>query len=132
MKITYMSTRTFQHLNNLKEPALIGPFCNMDWSIVFPQAKVTILPKLNSDHAPVHISMSGTAKMQSQSKFRFQAAWITHPVFKKVVQKVWNSNLNLSENSRKVADGLMQWNQDHFGHIEKRKKRIWARLEGIQ
>ena len=31
-----------------------------------------------------------------------------------------------------MATNLMQWNKEEFGHIEKRKKRLWARLEGIQ
>ena len=26
----------------------------------------------------------------------------------------------------------MQWNKEEFGHTEKRKERLWVRLEGIQ
>ena len=30
-----------------------------------------------------------------------------------------------------IANRLIDWNKEQFGHIEKRKKRLWARLAGI-
>ena len=31
----------------------------------------------------------------------------------------------------KIAEQLRQWNRQHFGHIEMRKRRLWARIAGV-
>ena len=90
----------------------------MNWSIAFPQAKVRILPKLTSDHAPILIKLSNP-KEYPKLTFRFQAAWLTHPGFRKCVHENWNSNLSLTQNNKSMAKNLMQWNKEEFGLIEK-------------
>ena len=44
----------------------------------------------------------------------------------------WDVSSPLTENNKFLATKLQQWYRDHFGLIEKQKKRLWARLAGIQ
>ena len=106
--------------------------CNTEWSLQFPHAKVTILPKLHSNHSPVHVLIYGDENIPQQHRFWFQAVWLTHPGFKKLIKDTWNNNVSLSENNRNLATRLVQWNKDCFGNILSRKRRLWARLAGIQ
>lgn len=64
--------------------------------------------------------------------FRFQAAWTSHPDFLNVVNNSWNDNGDIDDNLNNLKRKLMLWNKNNFGNIFARKKRLMARLEGIQ
>lgn len=66
------------------------------------------------------------------SGFKFQAAWITHPGFKKLIEDNWNHHETAIENTRKIVPILDKWNKEGFGNIFKRKNRLLARLNGVQ
>ena len=124
-KFTWMRGNTPEQFKGAR---LYRAICNMDWRTVFPQTKVTILPNLNSDHSPVKISMSSTTKMQFQSKFRFQAAWITHPGFKKVIQKVWRivgRSQKVICNGIRISLAIVRKGKNEYGRGWKGFKRLW-------
>ena len=105
---------------------------NTNWRIGFPDAEVNILPKINSDHSPMLISISGSRHYPNSKQFKFQVAWLLHQRFHNLVHTHWTKEISFTENNRVIANRLTDWNKEQFGHIEKRKKRLWARLAGIQ
>lgn len=64
--------------------------------------------------------------------FRFEAAWTTHSQFKDVVANAWESANSLHEATTSFRIAVLDWNSRIFGNIFHRKKRLIARLEGIQ
>lgn len=104
----------------------------IDWRELFPEAKVTHLPIIKSDHAPFLVELYGNKNVKTKSSFCFQAAWMTHSDFQKVIQHEWLYQQTLNINVSKVANSLSKWNYSTFGNIHRRKKKLIARIEGVQ
>ena len=85
--------------SSFQGPLLDRALCNLDCSACFSQAKVNILPKLNSDHSPVLILLNSNKEPSSHHGFKFQATWLTHPGFLTRIQEFWWSDLSLTENN---------------------------------
>ena len=64
--------------------------------------------------------------------FRFKAAWVSHNQFENVVKENWRSYIPLVPKLTKLATTLSAWNKEVFGNLFCRKRKIWARIEGIQ
>lgn len=64
--------------------------------------------------------------------FHFQAACIIHSDFKNIVNSNWNKGRSLKENNTTMASVLDEWNKNIFGNIHKNKRRLLARIDGIQ
>ena len=94
--------------------------------------KVFILPKLNSDHSLVLVRIANEKGSIYRYSFRYQAAWLTHSDFQNVISNNWNPQRPLTENISSMANTLSYWHKDCFGNIQQRKRRLWARLFGIQ
>ena len=52
--------------------------------------------------------------------------------FPEVVRKAWSGQNNLYSSISKFSRDASYWNWVHFGNIFAKKKRIMARLNGIQ
>lgn len=50
--------------------------CSLDWC--------------HSDNNPLLLRCGGLSQMRRSRHFRFEAAWITHPDYHKVVQNAWS------------------------------------------
>ncbi|XP_019168344.1 PREDICTED: uncharacterized protein LOC109164047 [Ipomoea nil] len=119
--------------DSFKGARLDRVLCNVDWRLRFPDATVQHLPIVQSDHSPLFLNTAPIVpKRIYPRRFRFNAAWITHPDFRKMVQINWDVNKDVFENKSLLAENLDSWNRDTFGNIFHRKKRVLARLEGIQ
>lgn len=58
---------------------------------------------------------------------------LTHDEFSEFVSKTWTtSDGNFFEKSKCLSKAIMQWNFDVFGNIFTRKRRLLARIGGIQ
>ncbi|KAF2316212.1 hypothetical protein GH714_041553 [Hevea brasiliensis] len=68
----------------------------------------------------------------SSSPFQFQAAWLSHPSFLKVVQSVWRGHHSFVKGLGSLQTTLKSWNQNVFSNIYQRMHRLLARLKGIQ
>ncbi|KAA3472035.1 reverse transcriptase [Gossypium australe] len=91
------------------------------------------LPRLNSDHAPLLIRLNGnTPPDRNLRPFRFQAAWLQHPDFNTLVQDNWRTDDHITDALENMSKQCLQWNKSVFGNIFTRKKRLEARIEGIQ
>lgn len=127
-KYTWMRGRDRDSFKGARLDRAMG---TTEWLSMFPEISVHHLPIFNSNHAPVLVRL----KNKSESKkygFKFQAAWLTHPEFTNKVRELWNDEETTSDNNKRIAPMLMDWNRRCFGNIHKRKKHLLARLEGIQ
>ncbi|XP_019186483.1 PREDICTED: uncharacterized protein LOC109181186 [Ipomoea nil] len=106
--------------------------CNADWKIMFPDSLIEHLPIHNSDHAPLLIRTSPPANTPSPRPFRFNMAWSAHHLFHSFIHQTWNKDIDLELNKSLMAQALTVWNKETFGNISHRKRRLTARLGGIQ
>ncbi|XP_019199070.1 PREDICTED: uncharacterized protein LOC109192823 [Ipomoea nil] len=105
---------------------------NLDWKIKFPDAAVVHLPMLCSDHCLLLVNTRKTRTIPASRSFRFNMAWTTHATFHALVYGTWSTNDELKPNLKRMAEALKDWNISTFGNIFHRKKRLLARLNGIQ
>ena len=107
--------------------------CNVNWSMRFERAKMRHLPAIQSDHCPLFISPNGFVPLQELHRpFKFQATWLTHENFQEFVREKWDSTTSLVPALDKLATELKVWNRDIFGNIFQQKKRLLARIAGVQ
>ncbi|KAA3472382.1 reverse transcriptase [Gossypium australe] len=100
---------------------------------MWTECLVQHLPRLNSDHAPLLIRLNGNPPPNRALRpFRFQAAWLQHPEFNTFVQEKWNAEDHIIDALENMSKHCLQWNKAVFGNIFARKKRLEARIEGIQ
>ena len=57
---------------------------------------------------------------------------MSHPFFANVLTHNWANDLNFSTNLLKFTEAIKIWNKEVFGNIFHRKRRVEARLAGIQ
>ncbi|XP_031119046.1 uncharacterized protein LOC116022462 [Ipomoea triloba] len=105
---------------------------NANWKTRFPQAIVEHLPMINSDHSPLLVSCNPTPEVSGTRPFRFNLAWSTHEDFMNFVRRSWADDKHLEENKNAMAKALPIWNRDTFGNVFHRKKRLLARIKGVQ
>ncbi|KAA3483857.1 reverse transcriptase [Gossypium australe] len=99
----------------------------------WPECLVQHLPRLNSDHAPLLIRLDGNPPPDHALRpFRFQAAWLQHPKFNAFILENWNGNTPITEALELMGKQCLTWNKSLFGNIFARKKRLEARIGGIQ
>ncbi|XP_057418459.1 uncharacterized protein LOC130712657 [Lotus japonicus] len=106
--------------------------CNPQWVHTFPESVVLHLPQLKSDHKPLLLAVSGIVEHRAFSRpFRFQAGWLTHDDFPRLMNTSWDPAGGWLENASNFRDATTTWNDDVFGQIFHRKRRLMKRLEGI-
>ena len=64
--------------------------------------------------------------------FRFLTSWLTDNHFSGFVSQVWKKDVDYNLSVKEFTDKIDYWNKNEFGNIFKRKKKILARLNGIQ
>lgn len=72
---------------------------------------VTHLPRIRSDHSPILVNCQVDRASQGSRPFRFQAAWLTHPRFKQVVESTWSQDTSLCDNIKMLTATLGDWNK---------------------
>jgi hypothetical protein len=106
---------------------------NDEWRIMFPEAIVKVLPRIDfSDHHPILIMLQGIHHTQRKNKFRFEKAWMYHDTYKDLVKHQWNKNDALPHNISHMEVELNKWKRNVFGSIHKRKTDLMNRINGIQ
>ncbi|XP_042029878.1 uncharacterized protein LOC121776775 [Salvia splendens] len=92
------------------------------WTTAFAATRVTHLPRIYSDHAPLLVRCQLTTQILRPS-FRFQNMWVRHHTFRDEIAKVWTAEtgffgmLNLQFKLSRVKGFLKGWNRDVFGNI---------------
>ena len=107
-------------------------FMNPSWCLLYPDAKVTHLTRCHSDHCPVLLETNPSRQMHLTRPFKFQSFWLSDPAFPNVVKQAWQQPRKLNEAIEVFSRQASLWNKNHFGNIFHKKKRVLARLDGVQ
>jgi exonuclease III len=84
-------------MNSLIMERLDRVLANSDWRLLFPEASVTHLTRIHSDHCPVLLTLCPNIPCILPRPFRFESIWFSHVDFMSVVEKAWDTPaLNLS------------------------------------
>lgn len=105
---------------------------SVDWFEMYPTTNISHLPAVTSDHTPLLLGIEERDNFKRSDRFRFQAAWTMHDGFKEIVKNAWTKGHSLNDKIESTKVILMDWNKNSFGNIHKKKRRLEARLEGIQ
>lgn len=122
----------WQLLPHLVQERIDRAFINADWNILYPEACIKHLEWSHLDHSPVLLSLRHDHGTHHSRPFWFQPMWLAHPSFAGLVSDAWSSPSSLSNAISTFTTKARTWNRDHFGNIFHRKRRICARLKGIQ
>ncbi|XP_068334933.1 uncharacterized protein [Pyrus communis] len=108
--------------------------CNIAWRHLFSEAYVRHLAKVKFDHCPLLIGLHSKHIPNPDLKaFRFQAMWMLHPEFESFVNDTWSSAQgDASCKTIFLSSELQSWNHNVFGCIFQKKRRLLARICGIQ
>ncbi|CAL1381890.1 unnamed protein product [Linum trigynum] len=116
-----------------KASRLDRSFCNPAWNATFPNTSVLHLPRLHSDHNPILTTIASQGQLSPDSRpFKFEAAWFTHSDFLNFVAGTWDDNSSFPEALSNLATKLKEWNSNVFGNIQQKKRRLLARIRGVE
>ncbi|XP_075645458.1 uncharacterized protein LOC142616504 [Castanea sativa] len=119
-------------VNNLIQERIDRFFTNPSWCLLYPNAKVSHLTRFHSDHCPVLLETSPRKAVHLSRPFRLQSFWLSDLSFPSVVSQAWRQPRKLPEAMEKFSKEASSWNKNHFGNIFGKKRRIMARLRGVQ
>ncbi|KAF4401819.1 hypothetical protein G4B88_013106 [Cannabis sativa] len=107
------------------------------WCTHFPNAKVSNLPILASDHSPILLSTSEEHRRLNYP-FWFMEVWTWSPGCKKVIDLAWKYEFNgrkdeiLIKKLGKTKRDLKMWNQNSFGFCDQKLRKFKQELVEIQ
>lgn len=107
-------------------------FVNPGWCTMYPDAKITHLTRCHSDHCPVLLESKPINHRHLPRPFKFQSCWLADLSFPNIVSRAWRQSSHLGEAVDKFVKDVSIWNKNEFGNVFVKKKRIMARLNGIQ
>ncbi|XP_075654120.1 uncharacterized protein LOC142624437 [Castanea sativa] len=91
-----------------------------------------IAERIQSDHCLVKLCMDNNQNSQFPRPFKFQPMWLSHPSFPGVVSDAWSRQNSLKQAQSNFTVKANAWNKTEFGNLFHRKRRLVARLKGIQ
>lgn len=121
-----------QHFTTFIQERLDRYFANPNWCVMYPEAQVTHLPRCSLDHCPVLLELQPHSNIKLRRPFRFQRFWLSDDSISNVVHSAWSDHSDLNESILRFTREITTWNKTHFGNIFATKRRISARLNGIQ
>ncbi|KAF7842625.1 hypothetical protein G2W53_004923 [Senna tora] len=83
-------------------------FTNQEGRVLFPDAHVTHLPELKSDHRPILISLNlGNQSEPGSRPFHFQAAWLSDNSFPSLIERSWCDTEDWSVNAKIFTEAVL-------------------------
>ncbi|XP_019265527.1 PREDICTED: uncharacterized protein LOC109243087 [Nicotiana attenuata] len=107
-------------------------FANEGWIEQYPEASVLHFPRTHSDHCPLQINMVGPPNNKPSRPFRFESMWASHPSFPNIINRAFSNHSTLLQSTESFKILVTKWKQEVFGNIFHQKKRLLARISGIQ
>ncbi|KAI9080033.1 hypothetical protein K1719_037966 [Acacia pycnantha] len=104
--------------------------CTGSWHEKFEEAKISVLPRICSDHHPLLIQLSQEYKGKRQRFFKYEAMWKMHDMFDSVLESSWRRAGESHSKLVALQRDLIMWNKEVFGKLEGRKRRLYDRLRG--
>ena len=119
-KYTWTNKR---ELGGLIQCRLDRVWANPEWKSSFPEANVTHLARVNSDHCPLLLNSCPNLSNASNHPFRFQPMWLSHNDFPAIVRESWNGmEDNLTGAVTRFTHKVQIWNKEVFRNIFVRKR----------
>ncbi|KAK8652462.1 hypothetical protein V6N13_126494 [Hibiscus sabdariffa] len=104
---------------------------NTTWLDQFSEACVQNLDRLGSDYRPIFLRLCDKVTNGVDRPFHFISAWQDHSQFCEFLKLVWKKNNGLFSNLSSLQSQIKNWNKMIFGYIGQRKKKLQARIMGI-
>ncbi|KAL4366196.1 hypothetical protein GQ457_05G015820 [Hibiscus cannabinus] len=105
---------------------------NFEWVSTFPSSEIIHLPKIGLDHRPILLDTACRSMGPVVRPFRYLAAWNDHPAFHEFLSSVWGDTSDYCGSVGRFQEQSIWWNKEVFGHIEKRKNKLLARIKGVE
>lgn len=121
-----------RNVSSLIQERLDRGFCNVAWRLLYLEATIEHLTRVNSDHCPILLQLERPMGIGLVRPFRFQPGWLSHPDFPNLVRDAWRNDQVLDTVVTSFTASTKRWNKEVFGNLFGRRKRIEARLRGIQ
>ena len=128
-RYTWMNRR---EINSLIQEINDRFFMNPSWCLLYLNAKVSHLTRCYLDHCPVLMETNPNRKLHLTKPFKFQSFWLSDPSFPNVVNQAWKQPRKLMEAIEVFSRQASLWNKNQFGNIFQKKKKVLARLDGVQ
>ena len=129
-KFTWTNKRD---LGGLIQCRLDRVWANPNWKTSFPEANVTHLARVNSDHCLLLLNLCPNLTNSTNRPFRFQPMWLSHNDFPAIVRESWTDmDDNLAGAVFRFTYKAQIWNKEVFGIIFVKKRQIMVRLLGAQ
>ncbi|KAK8632321.1 hypothetical protein V6N13_072715 [Hibiscus sabdariffa] len=77
-------------------------------------------------------SLSRVAEVDGQASFKYLFTWQSDPRFVIMLSEAWDGDMSLLSNIANFSSKASDWNVNKFGHIGKHKRRLLARIEGME
>ena len=107
-------------------------FVNPLWYTLHPEARVKHHIRCHSDHCLVLLETNPVPTCHLLRSFKFHSFWLLDSPFPRVVQQAWNNSHHLLSTIANFSREATSWNREHFGNIFGKKRKLLARLDGIQ
>lgn len=107
--------------------------CCAQSRLKWQEAKVTHLPFLASDHAPLYLQLTpGVRGNACRRPFRFEAAWLQHSEFQELLVASWDREIDTIEALMRLGVKLKKWNREVFGNVQMRKETLVMEIKSVQ
>ncbi|KAK8598764.1 hypothetical protein V6N13_094724 [Hibiscus sabdariffa] len=106
--------------------------CNSYWDEEYPTSVVSHLLQLRSDHRPIFLEVGHSRPPPMFHQFRYFSGWLAHEDFNRMVLDNWCPKITMTETLLHFSKATDVWNKFVFGYIGRKKRRLMARLRGIQ
>lgn len=118
--------------HNFKGACLDQALCSIEWLNQYANYEVLHGSIINSNNASIVIRVQDNASQVNNRSFKFQMTSTTHVDFLDMIKINQRSSNNLTENTSSINGAMTACNNEVFGNICKRKKRLEARFVGAQ
>lgn len=97
--------------------------CNEQWKKAFPEAKLRHLPHSYSNHCPILLQLdSKSGSYLRDHPFKFQATWMEHNDFRRLLDDNWNWDWDRSSSPSSFSETLVRWNKADVLKLPHKKK----------
>lgn len=105
---------------------------NWEWRKIYPNATVTALVPITSDHSPLIINASPSDHHKMRS-FKFEPYWAEHEEFTTIIQQSWKQNgENITTNLSNIRANLEEWSKQTFKRADIKIKQLKKAQKVIQ
>ncbi|XP_075083424.1 uncharacterized protein LOC142167164 [Nicotiana tabacum] len=126
------SNKRYKNKTSLILERIDGCFVNNCWINEFPEAFVTHLARTHSDYCPLLVKLNNNTQVVNVKPFWFESMWCSHPTFHTLIRDSFPTHSTLIPSSLRFKNNVINWNKHNFNNIFHKKKRLLARIAGIQ